>query len=160
MNKTMKRILLILGIALAFVACEKEEPQYADIMVLLTPKSAVVDRETGGVITIETDKDSYVKTIAKINFSDNPTDYYYDTKHFNRSYPPEYIIKLEDIMRYDEYKAFGCRIVPDGLRKYTITIEPNCDFTHFEIYFGRIFESKKHGMIGDHAPSIFNIRLE
>ena len=150
----MKKILFILFAALAFVACDKKDEKGKDgtAMVNITPRSAVIDKEAGGTITIETDNDAFVSTIIQIDNSDNPSDtesFFYDS-----------FIKLKDIVKYDKYEAFGCKVIPDGFRKFTVIIEPDCDCAAFNIGFNRILPSEEHGKIGCNIPMIFLIKLK
>lgn len=155
----MKRLLLILSLILIFISCEKRESKEVpdkDILANISPRSVVIDKEKGGSITIETDKDAFVTKIAKINNTGNPEDYYYEVESFfYKSF-----VKLEDIIEYDKYEALGCKVIPNGFREFTIIIEPNCDCTAFNVHLNIIYESKEYGLIGSHTPSIFNILLE
>ena len=77
----MKRILLILGLALTLVACEKDDSGYMNEDDKLTiaaggnikffqnsePLSVVwIDKEAGGTITIETEIDAAVSSLVRI----------------------------------------------------------------------------------------------
>lgn len=155
----MRKFIIVMVAALAFVACEKNGADY-DILVRLTPQSVDIDKDRGGVVVIETDIDSYIGSIVKINSLDNSASYNVESESFFRTSPPEYLVKFEDIIKYDKYEAFGCKVIPDGFRRYTIMIEPNCDCNLFEIYFHRIIESESYGKIGGHAPSTLKIHLK
>ena len=158
----MKRLLLILGLALAFVACEKNDDSgdirddnlYAGGMFKLTPSSITFDREVGCVVTIEAEVDAFLLGIAVID-EDNR-----DLKLFYTSTPPDYILKLEDIKKYTKYEHRGCKIVRDGYKKFTLTIEPNCDFQSADLTFCRIKDSKEHGKIADHGGPVVPIYVK
>ena len=183
MNKIMKRLLLILGLTLTFVSCEKYEDELGELdiignisragnfssstgFVTLSQYSWDVDREKGGTITIETDDAAFVygmETLVRIdgvgaNYND-------DGKRFYRRVAPLYIIKYEDIKKIKVYEAFGCKIVRDGYRKFTITVEPNCGsdsdyyYNLIEISFDKIWDSKEYGPISIMGSSIFQIHL-
>ena len=155
----MKRLLLILGFALMAVACNKDDDLDGAPLVLFTPKDITINKETGGVVTVRTHIDAYVKSIVKI-FSSDSSNRDIDSKAFFRTRPPEYLITIEDIMKYDEYETDGCKVIPNGFQEYDIIVEPNCDCDVIQVYFAEIYESKKHGKIGSHISSIFRIQLE
>ena len=155
----MKKILFLIFAALAFVACEKEDPD-SDVFVLLTPKSEIIDKAEGGTIIVEANCDSFVSSISKCNISEDFIAYNKDSKSFFKIYPPLYLIKMEDIMKYDEYEAFGCKVIPMSFNRYKIIIEPNCNCDKFEIFFNRIIESNEYGKIGGHTPSNLSIKVK
>ena len=151
----MKRLLLILGFALMAVACNKDDDLDGCRLVVLTPNNTTISKEMGGVVTVGADIDAYVQGIVKV-FPDRS----FDAKHFIRSSPPDYIIFLDDVMKYEEYEADGCKVIPNGLREFTIIVEPNCDCDYIEVQFGVIYESEKYGKHGGHATSRVMIKLE
>lgn len=156
----MKQLILILGLAIMAVSCnEKNEDIDADIFVLLTPKNITINKETGGVVTVRTDTDAYVRAIVKM-ISEEPSDLNFELKSFFNVRPPEYLITIEDIMEYEVYEAYGCKVVPSGLQEYTIIVEPNCDYDAIKVQFARIYESKKYGKIGDYPTTSLKINLE
>ena len=158
----MKKLLFVLFAALAFVACEKDIPQ-ATQFVGITPEKVVLEKETGGSITIETSDDSFVDAIGtyiKVNVNGYDGYEITNTKSFFNIYPPLYLVKFDDIIKYKEYEGLGCKVVPDGFQKFNIIVEPNCDCDFIEIHFNRIIESKEYGKIGGHGGSSFNIFLK
>ena len=158
----MKKILFFIFAALAFVACEKDIPQ-ATKFVGFTPEKVVLEKATGGSITIETSDDSFVDGIVaytKVNVNGNEVYEITNTKFFFNISPPLYLIKFDDIIKYKEYEGLGCKIVPDGFKKFNIIVEPNCDCDYIGIHFNRIIESKEYGKIGGQGGSSFNIFLK
>lgn len=151
----MKKILFFMFAAFAFVACNKDDDLDGCRLVVLTPNNTTISKEMGGVVTVRADIDTYVQGIVKI-FPDRS----FDAKHFIRSSPPDYIIFLDDILKYKEYEADGCKVIPNGLREFTIIVDPNCDCDYIEMQFGVIYESEKYGKHGGHATSRVNIKLE
>ena len=179
----MKRLLLILGLALTFVACEKYEDELGELdmignisrsenfssstdFVKLSQYSWRVDREKGGTITIETDDAAFVEAMVTLDEIEGVgADYNDDIKRFYRRVAPLYIIKYEDIKKQSVYEAFGCKVVREGYRKFTITVEPNCGsdsdyyYNDIEIYFSKICNTKEYGPISIMGSSIFQIYL-
>lgn len=151
----MKKYLILLVAALSLAACEKDDDLDGCRLVVLTPNNTTISKEMGGVVTVRADIDTYVQGIVKI-FPDRS----FDAKHFIRSSPPDYIIFLDDILKYKEYEADGCKVIPNGLREFTIIVDPNCDCDYIEVQFGVIYESEKYGKHGGHATSRVNIKLE
>ena len=97
----MKRILLILGLTLMITSCEKDLPQ-ATQFVGITPEKVVLEKATGGSITIETSHDSFVDAIGTyIEVNANGYDGYEiaNTKSFFNIYPPLYLVKFDDIIK-------------------------------------------------------------
>ena len=185
MNKIMKRLLLILGLSLTFVACEKND-EYDELgqldeivytsrsenfsvssgFVKLSQESWRVDREKGGTITIETDDAAFVEAMSTLVGIDGVGANYNDEiKRFFRRVAPLYIIKYEDIKKIKVYEAFGCKVVRDGYRKFTITVEPNCGsdsdyyYNDIEIAFAKICNSKEYGPISNLGCAHFYIFL-
>lgn len=176
----MKRILLILGLALAFVACEKED-ELGDLYELkssgllednsgyveLSQSSVIFDREKGGTITIETEDAAFVEAIgtsvATEGVGSNPN---MDYKSYYNREPPLYLIKYEDIKQHKVYEWYGCKVVRDGYRKFTITVEPNCGsdsdyyYNQIDVCITRIVRSKKHGPIAGNGCAYFRIYLK
>ena len=68
-----------------------------------------------------------------------------------------FILKLEDIAKLNEYECQGCKIVRDGFRKFTITVNPDFDYSKIDIAFSKIIESKEHGKISGHGGTILLI---
>ena len=151
----MKKYLILLVAALSLAACNKDDDLDGCRLVVLTPNNTTISKEMGGVVTVRADIDTYVQGIVKI-FPDRS----FDAKHFIRSSPPDYIIFLNDILKYKEYEADGCKVIPNGLREFTIIVDPNCDCDYIEVQFGVIYESEKYGKHGGHTTSRVNIKLE
>lgn len=151
----MKRLLLILGLALMAVSCEKHID--VDFFVGITPEEVTINKETGGVVTVTTSSEAYVVGIVK-EISKDPSNPDYKSKSFFRNSSP--VITIEDIMEYEVYEVYGCKVVPNGLQEYTVIVEPNCDYNAIYVDFARIYESKKYGKIGDHPPTSLKINLE
>lgn len=160
----MKRILLIIGIALAFVACEKDDSSsdsrdenlYAGGDIKFYQNSEHIhklyfDKENGGTITIETEVDAFVLGMLIITEDGE------EIKNFYTSSPPDFILKLEDIAKLNEYECQGCKIVRDGFRKFTITVNPDFDYSQIDLAFSKIIESKEHGKIAEHGGTIIPI---
>ena len=159
----MKRILLILSLALAFVACKKEDSGeyldkllYAGADIKFTHNSEPIqslyfNKEKGGTITIETNVDAFILGLGIY------TEGVSDGKLFYTSSPPDFILKFEDIIKCKEYLYKCCKIIPDGFRKFNLTIEPNCDFDYIELSFCRIIESKEHGKIAAHGGTVLQV---
>ena len=169
----MRKILFVMVAALTFVACEKND-EYDELgeldiigninrsgnfssstrFVTLSQYSWRVDREKGGTITIETDDAAFVETMGTLVGIDGVgANYNDDWVDFHKRVAPLYLIKYEDIRKKSVYEAFGCKVVRDGYRKFTITVEPNCgsDSDHYyndiEIAFSKIWDSKEYGPI-------------
>ena len=158
----MKRLLLILGLTLAFVACEKDDSSsdnrddllYAGNMFKLTPSSITFDREVGCTVTLEAEVDAFLLGMTV------RVDGKSDVKNFYTASPSDFILKLEDIKKYTKYEHRGCKIVRDGYKKFTLTIEPNCDFQSAELAFCRIKDSKEHGKIADQGGPVVPIYVK
>ena len=159
----MKRILLILSIAFAFVACEKDDPnddllyEGGDIKFFHNsePLSEIrFDKETGGTITIETKVDVYVQGVSA--YSDNDK----EIKNFYSVSPPKFILKLEDIEKCDEYICRGCKVVRKGFRKFTITVNPNVDWNTINLSFCKIIKSEEYGKISQYGSTILPVFLK
>lgn len=158
----MKRLLLILGIALAFVACEKEDSGedldkllYANSgYVKLSQNYVVFDKETGGSITIYAEEDAFVGGLGRYVGAESEIESLYDIQ------APEYILTLEQILKYKEFVTDGCKIVPDGFRKFTITVEPNCGYDLYEICIVKIVETKKYGKVGGYGGNNFQVIIK
>lgn len=159
----MKRLLLILGLTLAFVACEKNdssEENLDDLLyngsgyVKLSQNSVIFDKQTGGVITIEAEEDAFVSEISKI------TGLSIESGQFYKLTPPDYILTLEQILKYKQYVVDGCKVVPNGYRKFTITIEPNCDCDYLEIAISKFVETKKYGTVAGRGAAFVRIELK
>lgn len=158
----MKRLLLILSLALMAVACEKEDPNEdplygcKDIKFFHNSEPLSVirfDKETGGTITIEAEVDAFVAGLGGMKDNEMIVESFYEWDIPE----PEYIIKLEQIKKHKEFVTEGCKVVPDGLRKFTITVEPNCDFSFYEVCFSKIIKSKKYGEIADYAGTSIQV---
>lgn len=152
----MKKILLILGVVLMAVSCNKLIE--SDVFVLMTPKNATLNKQEGGTIVVEaTNYKAYVRQINRgIKTSNEYDPYQWEVKSFFKTTPPRYEITLEDINKYKEYEAFGCKVIPDASkRKFTIVVEPNCDSDAIKVVFSRIA-----GNYGSSVPTEFEIRLE
>ena len=117
----MKRILLILSLALAFVACKKEDSGeyldkllYAGADIKFTHNSEPIqslyfNKEKGGTITIETNVDAFILGLGIY------TEGVSDGKLFYTSSPPDFILKFEDIIKCKEYLYKCCKIIPPSL---------------------------------------------
>ena len=157
----MKKILFMMVAALAFVACEKEqESPKEDLSILLydnsgfvklSQNSVIFDRQKGGTITIETEEDAFVAGIVKFSGSKYEAGDFYDLT------PPDYLITLEQILKHKEFALDGCKVVPDGFRKFTVTVEPNSEYSQYNICFSKIIESKEHGKIAEHGGTTIPI---
>ena len=159
----MKKILFVLFAALAFVACEKEEPSdnnllYAGGDIKFYQNSEQIhtlyfDKEKGGTITIETEVDAFVAGLGGQKGTEYITKSFYEY-----DIPaPEYIITLEQILKHKEFVIDDCKIVPNGFRKFTITVEPNSEYSQYNICFSKIIESKEHGKIAEHGGTTIPI---
>lgn len=152
----MKKLLLILGIALMTISCNKLID--SDVFVLMTPENATFNKQEGGTIVVKaTNYKAYVTQMNRgIKTSNEYEPYQWEIKSFFKTYPPNYEITLEDIKKYKEYEAFGCKVIPDASnREFTIVVEPNCDSDVINIVFSRIA-----GNHGSSVPTEFEIRLE
>ena len=157
----MKKILFMLFAALAFVACEKEqESPKEDLSILLYDNSGYVklsqnsvtfDKQKGGTITIEAEEDAFLSEIAKITGFDIEAGDFYDLT------PPDYVITLEQILKYKEFVVDGCKVVPDGFRKFTVTVEPNCDCDYIEIAISKLIETKTYGKVSGRGAGFLRI---
>lgn len=156
----MRKILFVMFAALAFVACEKEDSRdnllYAGGDIKFYQNSEHIhrlyfDKENGGTITIETEVDAFVLGMLIVTEDGK------EVKGFYSSTPPDFILKLEDIAKLNEYECQGCKIVRDGFRKFTITVNPDFDYSKIEISFSKIIESKEHGKISGHGGTILLI---
>lgn len=181
----MRKILFVMVAALTLVACEKDD-EYDELgeldiigninrsgnfssstgFVTLSQYSWRVDREKGGTITIETDDAAFVEAMETLVGIDGVGANYNDEiKRFFRRVAPLYIIKYEDIKKIKVYEAFGCKVVRDGYRKFTITVEPNCGsdsdyyYNDIEIAFAKICNSKEYGPISNLGCAHFYIFL-
>lgn len=146
--------------ALAFVACEKENHNdiYGNTQyhVKCYPETLFFNKETGGIATIETEVDAFVSGLGRMKGKERVGEslYEYDIP------APEYIIKLEQIQKHKEFVTDGCKVVPDGFCKFTITVEPNCGYDHYDISFSRVIESKKYGKIAQRGGSVLQVVLQ
>ena len=156
----MKKILFFIFAALAFVACEKEDSRddllYAGGDIKFYQNSEHIhrlyfDKENGGTITIETEVDAFVLGMTIVTEDGK------DVKNFYSSTPPDFILKLEDIAKLNEYECQGCKIVRDGFRKFTITVNPDFDYSKIDVAFSKIIESKEHGKVSEHGGTILLI---
>lgn len=157
----MKKILFMLFAALAFVACEKEQESQAENLnellyensgyVKLSQNSVTFDRQKGGTITIETEEDALVDNVVKITGFDIESGNFYDLT------PPDYVITLEQFLKYKEFTVEGCKVVPDGFRKFTVTVEPNCDCDYIEIAISKLIETKTYGKVGGRGAGFLRI---
>jgi major membrane immunogen (membrane-anchored lipoprotein) len=156
----MKKILFMMVAALAFVACEKEDSSdnllYAGGDIKFYQNSEHIhrlyfDKEKGGTITIETEVDAFVLGMTIVTEDGK------DVKNFYSSTPPDFILKLEDIAKLNEYECQGCKIVRDGFRKFTITVNPDFDYSKIDVAFSKIIESKEHGKVSEHGGTILLI---
>ena len=157
----MKKILFFIFAALAFVACEKEqESPKEDLSILLydnsgfvklSQNSVIFDRQKGGTITIETEEDAFVAGIVKFSGSKYEAGDFYDLT------PPDYLITLEQILKHKEFALDGCKVVPDGFRKFTVTIAPNCDCDNIQIGFTKLIETKTYGKVGGRGGGTLRI---
>ena len=146
--------------ALAFVACEKEDSSdnllYAGGDIKFYQNSEHIhrlyfDKENGGTITIETEVDAFVLGMTIVTEDGK------EVKNFYSSTPPAFILKLEDIAKLNEYECPGCTIVRDGFRKFTITVNPDFDYSKIDVAFSKIIESKEHGKVSEHGGTILLI---
>lgn len=155
----MKRILLILGLALAFVACEKEsQVENLDKLlddnrgyVKLSQNNVTFDKQKGGTITIEAEEDAFLNQITKVTGSDIEASAFYEMT------PPDYVITLEQILKYKEFTLDECKVVPDGFREFTVTVEPNCDCDYIVIAISKLIETKTYGKVGGYAAGFLRI---
>ena len=157
----MKKILFFMFAALAFVACEKDqESPKEDLSILLYHNSGFVklsqnsvtfDKQKGGTITIEAEEDAFLAEIVKITGFDIEAGVFYDLT------PPDYVITLEQILKYKEFVVDGCKVVPDGFRKFTVTVEPNCDCDYIEIAISKLIETKTYGKVGGRSAGFLRI---
>ena len=156
----MRKILFVMVAALAFVACEKEDSSdnllYAGGDIKFYQNSEHIhrlyfDKENGGTITIETEVDAFVHGMTIVTEDGK------DVKNFYSITPPDFILKLEDIAKLNEYECQGCKIVRDGFRKFTITVNPDFDYSKIDVAFSKIIESKEHGKVSEHGGTILLI---
>lgn len=158
----MRKILFVLVAALAFVACEKEDSGdnllYAGGDIKFYQNSEHIhklyfDKGNGGTITIETEVDAFVAGLGGQKGTEYITKsfYEYDIPE------PEYIITLEQILKHKEFVIDGCKVIPNGFRKFTITVEPNSEFSQYDICFSKIIESEKYGKIAEHGGTTIPI---
>lgn len=159
----MRKILFVMVAALTLVACEKNdssEENLDDLLyngsgyVKLSQNSVIFDKQTGGVITIEAEEDAFVSEISKI------TGLSIESGQFYKLTPPDYILTLEQILKYKQYVVDGCKVVPNGYRKFTITIEPNCDCDYLEIAISKFVETKKYGTVAGRGAAFVRIELK
>jgi hypothetical protein len=164
----MRKILFVMVAALTLVACEKDDSGYMNEDDKLTiaaggnikffqnsePLSVVwIDKKAGGTITIETEIDAAVSSLVRIVGKE-----YISKSFYEYDIPaPEYIIKLEQILKHKEFVTEGCKVVPNGLRKFTITVEPNFSSDFFEIGFREIIETKKYGKVASHGSTVLQV---
>ena len=182
----MKKLLFVLFAALAFVACEKED-DYAELgdlvelkdlqsypyltgnsgYVKLSQDEVTFDKEKGGTITIETVDAAFVLCMGTaVNIEGVGSIPNRDTKSYYQVNAPLYLLKYEDIKKIKVYEGFGCTVVRDGYRKFTITVKPNCDsdydydFNQITIGIQRIVKSETYGPIAGDGCSYFTIFLK
>ena len=143
--------LVFMFTAPTFVACEKNdysEENLDDLLydnsgyVKLSQNSVTFDKEKGGTITIEAEEDAYVNGIARQVGATLEAESYYNIS------PPDYIISLEQITKYKEFTTPGLRVIPDGYRKFTIVVEPNCGYDVYIVGIAKLFNTKKGGKVG------------
>ena len=168
--------LVFMFTALAFVACEKNDDwgeELGDLLyddsgfVKLSEDSVTFDREKGGTITIKTEEAAYVDCMGTHVFIEGVgSNSNKDVIAFYKITPPSYILKYEDIKKVSVYEGFGCKVVRDGYRKFTITVKPNCgsdydyDFNMIRIGITKIVNSKEYGPIAGNGGSYFTIYLK
>ena len=150
----MKRLLLILGIALMMISCDENVD--CDKFILFSPEDLVFDKQTGGTMSITASDKAFVwEIIGKKKNPDGGADSW-NFKSFFEIRPPQNKITLEDIKKYTEFEAFGCKVIPEtSYKKFTIVVEPNCGYDAFTIGFRRIVRNASNPV-----PSEFEIRLE
>ena len=144
--------LVFMFTALAFVSCEKEDSEVGwndllfdtdtDSYVKLSQFSVVFDKEKGGTITIESEKDAFVKGIMR------HVGKQIDMESFYNVSPPDFIISFEQISKYKEFTTPGLKVIPDGYRKFTIVVEPNCGYDSYAIGIAKLLNTKKGKKIG------------
>ena len=66
----------------------------------------------------------------------------------------------EQILKYKQYVVDGCKVVPNGYRKFTITVEPNCDCDYLEIAISKFVETKKYGTVAGRGAAFVRIELK
>ena len=159
----MKKYFILLVAALSLAACEKDDPNddllYAggDIKFFHNsePLSEIrFDKETGGTITIETKVDAFILGMGAYTENDK------EIKNFYSASPPEFILKLEDIEKCNEYVCQGCKVVRNGFRKFTITVNPNIDWMTINLSFNKIIESKEYGKVAAHGGTVIPVYLK
>ena len=104
-----------------------------------------------GAITIETEEDAFVNGIVKFS------GFKYEAGDFYDLTPPDYLITLEQILKHKEFALDGCKVVPDGFRKFTVTIAPNCDCDNIQIGFTKLIETKTYGKVGGRGGGTLRI---
>ena len=96
----MKKILLILGLALMLISCEKHEA--GDKFILFSPEELVFDKQSGGTMSITTSDKALVELIiGKKKNLEGAADSW-EFKSFFEVNPPRYTIALEDIKKLPE----------------------------------------------------------
>lgn len=138
------------------VACNKEDLSENSSFdkVDLSQNIVTFDREIGGVITIETEQDAFPSAITKVTGFDIDPIFSYEIT------PPDYVITLDDVLRQKDIVTSDCKVVLDGFRKFTVTVEPNCDCEYINIAFTKIIESEKYGKIGGRGAGFLRIELK
>ena len=158
----MKKILFILFAALAFIACDKEN-QEENLSNLLYDNSGYVklsqdyvffDKEKGGTITIEAEEDAYVDGISRQVGTKLDSEVFYDIT------PPDYVVTLDQILEYKEFTTPGLKVIPNGFRKFTIIVEPNCGYDLYHVGIVKIVETKKYGKVGGRGGNSFQVVLQ
>ena len=161
----MRKIFVFILVALSLAACEKEDSRdnllYAggDIKFYQNSEhihTLYLDKEKGGTITIETEVDAFVAGLGGHKGKE-----YISKSFYEYDIPaPEYIITLEQILKHREFVIDDCKVVPNGLRKFTITVEPNSEYSQYDISFSKIIESEKYGKIAEHGGTTIPIVLK
>lgn len=158
----MRKILFVMFAALAFVACDKEN-QEENLSNLLYDNSGFVklsqdyvffDKEKGGTITIEAEEDAFVCGLSRQVGTKLDSEVFYDMT------PPDYVVTLDQILKYKEFTTPGLKVIPNGFRKFTIIVEPNCGYDLYHVGIVKIVETKKYGKVGGRGGNSFKVVLQ
>lgn len=158
----MRKILFVMFAALAFVACDKEN-QEENLSNLLYDNSGFVklsqdyvffDKEKGGTITIEAEEDAFVCGLSRQVGTKLDSEVFYDMT------PPDYVVTLDQILKYKEFTTPGLKVIPNGFRKFTIIVEPNCGYDLYLVGLTKIVETKKYGKVGGRGGNSFQVVLQ
>lgn len=125
----MKRLLLILVLAIIATSCEKGE-EVSTKFVNFVPKHTNMERTRGGKAYVIADVPTYPKFIVPHKLHDH------SMAESNRlDCYPNHIPTEEELRSAGPYEVLGCKItLSENFLEYTIEIEKDCDWDYIEVW--------------------------